>query len=136
MSGFGSRHEAMEHLRVADYRWTEAVRNFRLYTDRLRHLADAAEGQRKAFLYGEVWNVKWKPRENAQNLTLAPELEAPNRAGPETLWVKFDQAQKRYGKALEGDSLMAIAQAFGDIAQAITHIADALEQKTAASQAS
>jgi hypothetical protein len=66
----------------------------------------------------------------------SPELEAPNRIGPPNLWAKFDQAQKRFGKALAGDSLMAIAQAFGDIAQAVTEIADALEQSEAASQAS
>ena len=136
MSDFGSRQEALQHLRVADNRWTEAVRTFRPYTERLRRLADAADAQRKAFLYAEVCNVKWQPRENAQNLTLAPDLEAPNREGPPNLWVKFDQAQKRFGKALAGDSLMAIAQAFGDIAQAVTEVADALDPSEAASQAS
>ena len=54
MSDFGSRQEALQHLRVADNRWTEAVRTFRPYAERLRRLADAADGQRKAFLYAEV----------------------------------------------------------------------------------
>jgi hypothetical protein len=136
VSDFGSRQEALQHLRVADNRWTEAVRTFRPYTERLRRLADAADAQRKAFLYAEVCGVTWKPRENAQNLTLAPDLEAPNRIGPPDLWAKFDQAQKRFGKALAGDSLMAIAQAFGDIAQAVTDIADEIDDIAAASQAS
>jgi hypothetical protein len=135
-SGFGSRDEALQHLRVADNRWTEAVRTFRPYSERLRRLADAAEAQRKAFLYAEVWNVKWKPRENAKNLSLAPDLEAPNREGPPNLWAKFDKAQKRFGEALAGDSLMSIAQAFGDIAQAVTDIADELDRSEEASQAS
>jgi hypothetical protein len=137
VSDFGSRQEALQHLRVADHRWTEAVRTFRPYTERLRRLADAADAQRKAFLYAELCNVKWQPRENAKNLSLAPDLEAPNREGPPNLWAKFDKAQKRFGDALAGDSLMAIAQAFGDIAQALTDIADALDQsETTASQAS
>jgi hypothetical protein len=136
MSDFGSRQEALQHLRVADSRWTEAVRTFRPYPERLRRLADAADDQRRAFLYAEVCNVKWQPRENAKNLSLAPDLEAPNREGPPSLWAKFDKAQKRFGDALAGDSLMAIAQAFGDIAQAITDIADALDNEAAASQAS
>jgi hypothetical protein len=135
-TGFGSRDEAHQHLRVADNRWTEAVRTFRPYSERLRRLAEAAEAQRKALLYAEVWNVKWKPRENAKNLSLAPDLEPPNREGPPNLWAKFDKAQKRYGDALAGDSLMAIAQAFGDIAQAVTDIADALDHSEATSQAS
>jgi hypothetical protein len=71
--------------------------------------------------------VKWNRRENAKNLTLAPDLEAPNRIGPPDLWAKFDTAQTRFGDALAGDSLVAIAQAFGDIAQAVTDIADALD---------
>jgi hypothetical protein len=136
MSDFGSRQQALQHLRVADNRWTEAVRTFRPYPERLRRLADAADDQRRAFLYAEVCNVKWQPRENAKNLTLAPDLEAPNREGPPNLWAKFDKAQKRFGDALASDSLIAIAQAFGDIAQAITDIADALDQIAAASQAS
>jgi hypothetical protein len=135
VSDFGSRQEALQHLRVADNRWTEAVRTFRPYTERLRRLAEAADAQRKAFLYAEVCGVTWKPRENAQNLTLAPDLEAPNRIGPRDLWAKFDQAQKRFGKALAGGSLMAIAQAFEDIAQAVTDIADEVDRIAAASQA-
>ncbi len=136
MSDFGSRQEALQHLRVADNRWTEAVRTFRPYTERLRRLVDAADAQRKAFLYAEVCNVKWQPRENAKNLSLAPDLEAPNREGPPNLWAKFDKAQKRFGDALAGDSLMAIAQAFGEIAQAVTDIADTLDHTEVASQAS
>jgi hypothetical protein len=128
---FGSRQEAAQHLRVADSRWTEAVRTFHSYPERLRRLAEAAEGQRKAFLFAELCNIKWKPRENAQNLSLAPELEEPNRIGPPNLWAKFDQAQKRFGEALAGESLMAIAQAFEDIAQAVNRIADALEEPDA-----
>ncbi len=116
----------MRHLRVAEDRWTEVVRTFRPYTERLRRLADAADAQRKAFLYAEIWDAKWKPRENAKNLTLAPDLAAPNRKGPSNLWARFDKAQQRFGDALAGDSLMAIAQAFGDIAQAVIEIANAL----------
>jgi hypothetical protein len=135
-ANFGSRQEALQHLRVADNKWTEAVRTFRPYSERLRRLAEAAEAQRKAFLYAEVCGVKWKPRENAQNLSLAPDLETPNREGPPNLWAKFDKAQKRFGNALAGESLMAIAQAFGDMAQAVTDVADALDHTEATSQAS
>jgi hypothetical protein len=135
-ANFGSRQEALQHLRVADNKWTEAVRTFRPYSERLRRLAEAAEAQRKAFLYAEVCGVKWKPRENAQNLSLAPDLELPNREGPPSLWAKFDKAQKRFGNALAGESLMAIAQAFGDMAQAVTDVADALDHPEATSQAS
>ncbi len=130
---FGSRQEAAEHLRRADSRWTEAVRTFHAYPERLRRLAEAAETQRKAFLFADLCEIKWKPRENARNLHLAPELEPPNRIGPPKLWAKFDHAQKHFGDALAGTSLMAIAQAFGEIAEATSEIADTVEQADAAS---
>jgi hypothetical protein len=37
-----SRQQAAEHLRAADAHWTEAVRTFHEYPERLRRLADAA----------------------------------------------------------------------------------------------
>jgi hypothetical protein len=113
VSDFGSRPEAVRHLRVADNRWTEAVRTFRPYTERLRRLADAADAQRKAFLYAEVCDVKWKPRENTRNLTLAPDLESPNRIGPPNLWARFDKAQKSFGDGLSAAlfALLLIASA-------------------------
>ena len=63
---FGSRGEATEHLRRADTRWTEAVRTFHAYPDRLRRLAEAADTQRKAFMFADLCNLTWKPRENAR----------------------------------------------------------------------
>lgn len=125
---FGSRQEAAEHLRRADGRWTEAVRTFHSYPERLRRLAEAADNQRKAFMFAELCDIKWKPRENARNLRLAPELEAPNRPGPPDLWKQFDQALEHFGDALAGDQLTPIAQAFGEIAQAASQIADSLER--------
>jgi hypothetical protein len=128
---FGSRQEAAEHIRRADVKWTEAVRTFYPYTERLRRLADAAETQRKAFMFAEICDVKWKPRENTQNMRLAEELEPSHRVGPPNLWATFDQALEHFGTALGGDSIMAIAQAFGEIAQATTQIADAIDADVA-----
>ena len=129
---FGSRQEAAEHIRRADVKWTEAVRTFYSYPERLRRLADAAETQRKAFMFAEICDVKWKPRENTQNMRLADELEPGHRLGPANLWSTFDQALEHFGTALAGDSIMAIAQAFGEIAQTATQIADAIDAAAAA----
>lgn len=129
---FGSRQEAAQHLRAADSRWTEAVRTFHAYPERLRRLAEAAENQRKAFMFAEICGVKWKPRESASGLHLAPELEEPNRVGPARLWAQFDAAVERFGDALTGDALLPIAQAFGDMSQAANAIADALQDVSVA----
>lgn len=124
---FGTKQEAAEHIRRADVKWTEAVRTFHSYPDRLRRLADAAETQRKAFMFAEICDVKWRPRENTQNLQLAEGLEPDHRIGPPELWAEFDRAQQHFGAALAGDSILAIAEAFGEISQAASRIAEAID---------
>lgn len=125
---FGTRQEAAEHIRRADVKWTEAVRTFHSYPQRLRRLAEAAETQRKAFMFAELCDVKWKPRENTENLRLAEGLEPGHRIGPPDLWADFDEALAHFGAALAGESLMDIAQAFGEMATSATAIADLLER--------
>lgn len=133
-SSFGTRQEAAEHIRRADVTWTEAVRTFHSYPQRLRRLAEAADTQRKAFMFADLCDVKWKPRENTENLRLAQELEPGHRVGPPELWADFDSALAHFGSALAGDSLMDIAQAFGEMAKAATEIADVLERDDRLSQ--
>lgn len=129
MSGdFGTRQEAAEHIRRADVKWTEAVRTFHSYPQRLRRLAEAADTQRKAFMFAELCDVKWKPRENTEHLRLAEGLEPGRRIGPPELWATFDEALAHFGAALAGTSLMDIAHAFGEMAKSATEIADALER--------
>jgi excisionase family DNA binding protein len=124
---FGTKQEAAEHIRRADAKWTDAVRAFQTYPERLRRLAEAAETQRKAFMFAELCDVKWKARENARGLRLAPELEPGNRLGPPQLWKRFDKAQTSFGEALAGESIRDIANAFAQISAAAASIADALE---------
>ena len=131
---FGTRQEAAEHIRRADVKWTEAVRTFHSYPQRLRRLAEAAETQRKAFMFAELCDVKWKPRENTEQLRLAEGLEPVHRIGPPELWAAFDQALGHFGVALAGESLMDIAHAFGEMASAAIAIADALERDEALTQ--
>lgn len=126
---YGNRSEAVRRLRVADSHWTEAVRTFQPYPERLRRLAAAAEEQRRAFLYAEVCGIAYnQPRDTGQHLSLGPELEPDARIGPAALWAKFDTAQKRWAKALGASDVVAIAQGFGDIAAAITQVADAISE--------
>ena len=113
---FGSPQEAAMHVRRADSRWQAAVHGFDPYPDRLRRLAEAAEAERKALLFADLCNVKWKPQPGARGLRLAAELDPGNRIGPENLWAKFDEALDQLGIALEGDGF---AQLGGGIRFAI-----------------
>jgi hypothetical protein len=124
---FGTVQEAMMHVRRADSRWQAAVHSFDSYPDRLRRLAEAADGERKALLFAELCNVKWKPQPGARGLRLAIGLDPGNRIGPEKLWAKFDKALDQLGVALEGDGFGALAAVFASLSATALEIADALE---------
>ena len=104
---FGSPQEAAMHVRRADSRWQAAVHGFDPYPDRLRRLAEAAEAERKALLFADLCNVKWKPQPGARGLRLAAELDPGNRLGPEKLWAKFDEALDQLGDRARGRRLRA-----------------------------
>src|ERR1700694_1719179 len=125
---FGSVQEATMHVRRADARWQAAVHGFDPYPDRLRRLAAAAGGERKALFFADLCSVKWKPQPGARGLQLAAELDPGNRIGPEKLWAKFDKALDQLGVALEGDGFAELAAVFGSLSAAATQIAAALEQ--------
>ena len=118
------------HVRRADSRWQAAVHGFDPYPDRLRRLAEAAEGERKALLFADLCNVKWKPQPGARGLRLAAELDPGNRIGPETLWSKFDDALERLGVGLEGNGFAQLAEVFADMSAAANGLADAIEHET------
>ena len=86
------------------------------------------KAERKALLFADLCNVKWKPQPGARGLRLAAELDPGNRIGPEKLWAKFDKALDQLGVALEGDGFAQLAAVFGSLSAAAIEIADALEQ--------
>ena len=68
--------------------------------------------ERKALLFADLCNVKWKPQPGARGLRLAAELDPGNRIGPEKLWAKFDKALDQLGVALEGDGFAQLAAVY------------------------
>jgi hypothetical protein len=123
-----SRQTAIDQLRKSDERWGAAVRAFDVYPVRLRALADAASNHSRALTLADLANVRWTPRPGASNLRLAYELEpASDRPGPKATWRRFDQAVKEIGRALEGDSIIALGAAFAKLGEIATELADGLE---------
>ena len=132
-----SPHVAFEQIKKADQRWEAALRGFDDYPTRLRTLADAARSRSRALLLGDLANITQHPRPGVAGAlrALAPEL-APgiDRPGPKPLWQRFDQAVKQIGAALEKGDIVAIAQAFGELAVHAGELADVCQ--TDAEQAS
>jgi hypothetical protein len=119
---------------AVDAYWWAAVRGFDPYRDRLRRLAEAAEAERKALLFAQLCNVKWKPHPGARGLRLAAELDPGNRIGPEKLWAKSDKSLDQQESAPEGEGFAALAAVFGSLSAVAIEIADALERDSEMSQ--
>lgn len=123
-----SKSDAIEQLRKADERWASALRGFDAFPVRLRTLAEAANNRSRALMLAELANITWIPRPGASNVRLAYELEeASGRPGPKAKWARFDGAVKEMGLALEGDSITAVAQAFGELSMIAGELAEACD---------
>jgi hypothetical protein len=130
-----SRQAAIEHLRRSDQRWAAAVQAFNPYPVRLRNLAEAAEDHSRVLTLADLANVEWNPRPGASKLRLAYGLEpASGRPGPRPLWSQFDKAVTQLGRALEGDSMSALARAFGDLSTVAAQLAEACEAEVPEAQ--
>jgi hypothetical protein len=51
------------------------------------------------------------------------------RRGPTELWERFDEAVARLNRAITGSSAAAVADAFGDFAEATAALAAAVERE-------
>jgi hypothetical protein len=125
-----STQAAVEQLRKADQRWTEAIRAFDDYPTRLRNLAEAADLRSRALTLAHLANITGKPRPGARGLrALAFELSsASDRPGPKAAWQRFDRAVKEIGAALEEGDIPRTAAAFSALVPIANELADTSTQ--------
>jgi hypothetical protein len=131
-----SVERAREQLELAEGRWHDAIREHAQpppdagFARRLRALADAAAQEQAAYRYAEEEGFGWRPGP----AWLPPyELrDAPWRLefAPDELWERFDEAVEALSRARTGVSVMAIAQAFGQLSTAAWELADTVDQRS------
>jgi hypothetical protein len=109
------------------------------FAGRLKGLAEAAERQASAFSAAAL-DYEWGPYEpediepgdtepeDTQADKPPYELQ-PNtgRRGPHRLWQNFDNAVAQLNQATLGHDMLAVANAYGDLAEAAAHLAKAVE---------
>src|SRR5947209_3950332 len=124
---------AREQLELAEGRWREAVAEHAQpppeagFTRRLRSLADAASQEQTAYHYAADQSFGWRPgRPWLPPHELRPAPWRPDLA-PEVVWQRFDDAVESLSRARTGVSLVAIAKAFGQLADAAWELADAVD---------
>lgn len=136
--------QVMRAVRQAGNDWAEAMRAHKLappdpgFAARLRSLAEAAEREQVAWEHAHAAGLLWRPVPGAEHAQPPYELRpGTGRRGPESLWDRFDQAVAILNKAITGSDSAAVADAFGELSEAATALADAVakEDQAAAQQA-
>ena len=134
----------MRMVRHASNDWAEAMRAHKLappdagFAARLRALAQAAGNEQVAWEHAHAAGLLWRPVPGAENAEPPYELRpGTGRRGPHELWARFDKAVADLNRAITGSDAAAVADAFGEIAEAATTLADAVERqdKTTRSEA-
>lgn len=126
---------AREQLELAEGRWQTAIKDHAQpppdagYARRLRALAHAAAQEQAAYRYADEQGFGWRPGP----AWLPPQelRDAPWRSSLATddVWERFDEAIESLSHARTGISVLAIAQAFGQLSAAASGVADAVEQR-------
>jgi hypothetical protein len=136
------RAQVMRAVRLAGDGWAQAMRAHRLappdaaFAGRLMTLADAAAEEQVAWEHAHGAGLLWRPVPSGQSAEPPYELRAgTGRRGPVELWASFDAAVATLNQAITGTDSAAVADAFGEIAEAAAAVAEAVSQADAAAAA-
>ena len=126
--------QIMRAVRHARDDWASAMRAHKLappdtgFAARLRTLAEAAEREQVAWEHAHASGLMWRPVPGAENAQPPYELRPGTaRRGPAALWARFDEAVAALNRAITGSDAAAVADAFGEMAEVATALADAVE---------
>jgi hypothetical protein len=125
------RARIMRAVRHASDGWAAAMRAHKLappdagFARRLRDLAEAAANEQVAWEHAHAAGLLWRPVPGAENSAPPYELRpGTGRRGPARLWERFDAAVAGLNLAITGSDAAAVADAFGEFAEAAEALAD------------
>jgi hypothetical protein len=143
VSGDVDRQQAqvMRAVRQAGEEWASAMRAHKLappdpgFASRIRNLAEAAAREQVAWEHAHSTGLMWRPVPGAEQAQPPYELRpGTGRRGPEQLWTRFDLAVAALNRAITGSNAAAVADAFGELSEAATALADTIEREDGAQQ--
>lgn len=130
------RARVMRAVREAGNAWAQAMRAHRMappdagFAQRLRDLAEAAEREQIAWEHAHAAGLLWRPVPGAEAAEPPYELRpGTGRRGPLELWSRFDAAVAMLNRAITGSDAGAVADAFGEMAEAAGALADAVARE-------
>lgn len=130
------RAQIMRAVRQAGSDWAQAMRAHKLappdagFSARLRGLAEAATREQVAWEHAHAAGLQWRPVPGAERAQPPYELRPDTgRRGPQELWQRFDTAVARLNQAITGSNAATVADAFGDLAEVATELANAVARE-------
>jgi hypothetical protein len=130
------RAQVMQRVRQASTAWADAMRAHKMappdpgFAERLRRLADAASTEQVAWEHAHAAGLIWRPVPGAERAEPPYELRpGTGRRGPAELWSRFDAAVATLNAAITGSDAAAVADAFGEMADAAVAVADAVARE-------
>jgi hypothetical protein len=128
--------QIMRAVRQAGNDWAEAMRVHKLappdaaFASRLRSLAEAAGREQDAWEHAHAAGLLWRPVPGAERAQPPYELRpGTGRRGPDAMWERFDAAVAALNNAITGSSAADVADAFGELSEAATALADAVARE-------
>lgn len=132
------RAHVMRLVRHASAGWAEAMRAHKMappdagFAGRLRKLSEAATTEQVAWERAHATGLRWHPVPVSESAGPPYELRpGTGRRGPEELWIRFDAAVALLNQAIGGTSASAVANAFGEVAEAAAELSEAVELQDA-----
>ncbi len=109
--------------------WREALEAHRLappdanFAQRLARLAEAAEEQARACRAADAAGFDWTPHRAAESRPPYELQPGTGRRGPEELWRRFDGAVASLSAIATGKDIVAVAEAYDELAAAASELA-------------
>jgi hypothetical protein len=130
------RAQIMRAVRHASDSWAGAMRAHKLappdagFAGRLRELAAAASAEQVAWEHAHAAGLRWRPVPGSESAAPPYELRpGTGRRGPGDLWLRFDAAVAGLNRAITGSDAAAVADAFGEMAEAAGALADTVARE-------
>jgi hypothetical protein len=136
-------HRDDDHVQAtfseAQGRWRAALEAHRMappdpgFSARLAALARAAREEAQACLDADAAGYDWPPHRAADSGPPYELRPGTGRRGPEALWRRFDAAVAQLSRVATGTDLTAVGDAYGNLADAASELAHAVEDDDRAS---
>jgi hypothetical protein len=134
-----TQDSAQDAFRAAQERWRRALEAHRLappdggFSARLAALAAAAAAEAQACRAADVAGFAWPPHRASSTKPPFELQPGSGRRGADELWRRFDGAVVELNRAATGTDLVAVAEAYDELAEAARALAAAVELEDRAS---